>query len=404
MDATVEDLGVVVVAAMRAAGYTEVTIRQYGKTIKLLGLFVKERGGVYSSVLGAQFAALTTSPRTARFSPSRRWDYGRVVAVFDALVDTGQVVLTRQCRGSSAPRPRSPEFIAVDGAWEADMVDRGLGVSTRDSYGRAARDFLVYLEGQGVTRLDDVRASMMPGFLTSLLDRWAESALCGYVSYLRPFLVFVRRPDLVDAVKLAGLRRPRHVVPVIAEEDVARVVDVCSTPGKVTARDAALTLLGLTTGLRACDIIALRLGDIDWRAQTVSLVQQKTGNPVVLPLTDLVVGRLADYVLSERPRVDDDHVFLRRIAPHTPLACYASVDWSFATVFTAAGVSMSGLGACTRLLRHTAATRLLRAGTPLPVISAVLGHAQPESTSVYLTVDDERLRSCVLPVPAGALS
>ena len=71
-------------------------------------------------------------------------------------------------------------------------------------------------------------------------------------------------------------------------------------------------------------------------------------------------------------------------------------------MFTAAGVADPRAG--TRLLRHTAASRLLRAATPLPTISAVLGHARIESTSVYLTVDDERLRGCVLPVPAGARS
>jgi integrase len=56
----------------------------------------------------------------------------------------------------------------------------------------------------------------------------------------------------------------------------------------------------------------------------------------------------------------------------------------------------------TRLLRHNAASRMLRASTPLPTISAVLGHASEESTKGYMTIDDERLLRCVLPVPEGA--
>ena len=95
--------------------------------------------------------------------------------------------------------------------------------------------------------------------------------------------------------------------------------------GAVSARDAAITLLALTTGLRACDIIDLRLGDIDWRGRTVGIVQQKTNNPLTVPLTDLLVGRLADYVLDERPDSGDDHVFLRCVAPHTRLADHASI-------------------------------------------------------------------------------
>ena len=69
----------------------------------------------------------------------------------------------------------------------------------------------------------------------------------------------------------------------------------------VSARDAAITLLALTTGLRACDLVALRLVDIDWRAGTIGIVQQKTGNPLTLPLAPLVIAKLADYVLHERP-------------------------------------------------------------------------------------------------------
>ena len=68
----------------------------------------------------------------------------------------------------------------------------------------------------------------------------------------------------------------------------------------------------------------------------------------------------------------------------------------------AAGVTDVKAG--TRVLRHSAASRLLRAAVPLPTISAVLGHADPESTNLYLSVDEARLLECVLPVPGGARS
>jgi site-specific recombinase XerD len=71
-------------------------------------------------------------------------------------------------------------------------------------------------------------------------------------------------------------------------------------------------------------------------------------------------------------------------------------------VFRKAGVT--DVQGSTRLLRHNAATRLLRASVPLPTISAVLGHARPESTDLYLSVDHVRLLECVLDVPEGARS
>ena len=143
----------------------------------------------------------------------------------------------------------------------------------------------------------------------------------------------------------------------------------------IAARDAAITLLALTTGLRACDIVNLRLADIDWRGQTIGIVQQKTHNPLTVPLTDLLVGKLADYVLDQRPGSPDDHVFLRSVAPHIRLADHAAIHRVITATFRAAGVADVKAGS--RLLRHNAASRLLRAAVPLPTISAVLGHAEP---------------------------
>jgi len=168
----------------------------------------------------------------------------------------------------------------------------------------------------------------------------------------------------------------------------------------VSARNAAITLLAVTTGLRACDIIGLRLADVDWRGATIAVVQQKTGNPLTLPLPPLVMGKLCDYVLGERPATADEHVFVRSVAPHVHLADHASVHQVISATFAAAGVADGKAG--TRFLRHSAATRLLRAAVPLPTISAVLGHSAEDSTSVYMNADRDRLLQCVLPVPAGA--
>ena len=91
MDATVMGIGSIVVTELRAASYAESTVGQYEKTIKVLAKFVEERGGVYTPLLGAEFASMTVSPRTGRFSAQRRFDFGRLVGVFDSYVKTGRV-------------------------------------------------------------------------------------------------------------------------------------------------------------------------------------------------------------------------------------------------------------------------------------------------------------------------
>jgi integrase len=394
MDMTVTQIGAVVVAELRAAGYMESTIAQYAKTIRALSEFASER--VYSVGLGAEFASMTISPRTGRFSAQRRFDYRRLVGVFDSYVRTGRVDLSVRGRGGGGPRPGVSGFVELDAAWEADMDRRGLAPATRAAYGRVARSYLVFLEGRGIAELGAADGASVLALLESLLGRWAKSSLFWVVSNLRPFLKFTGRSDLVDAVNLAGVKRFHAIIPVLGDDDAELVVGACAS-GVLSARDAAITLLALTTGLRACDIVELRMGDIDWRGQTIGIVQQKTGNPLTLPLPALVMGKLADYVLDERPGSGDDHVFLRSVAPHTRLADHASVHRVTVETFRKAGVTDVKAG--TRLLRHNAASRLLAAAVPLPTISAVLGHASPESTNLYMSVDRERLLECVLPVP-----
>ena len=109
-------IGAMVVAELRAAGYMESTIGQYAKTIKALSEFAS--GRVYSVELGARFASMTISTRTGRFSAQRRFDYRRLVAVFDSYVHSGRVNLAVRGRGGRGPRPDGAEFIALDADWE----------------------------------------------------------------------------------------------------------------------------------------------------------------------------------------------------------------------------------------------------------------------------------------------
>jgi hypothetical protein len=83
MDTMVSNIGRRVVLALEAAGYAESTMGQYRKSLRYLALLAQKQAGVYSPGLGAEFASMTTSPRTGMFSAQRRSDYGRLVRLFD---------------------------------------------------------------------------------------------------------------------------------------------------------------------------------------------------------------------------------------------------------------------------------------------------------------------------------
>lgn len=400
MEHSVAELGTIVITALREADYQESTITNYQKTLGRLTEYIDAHGGVYTPQLGTKFAGLTTSPRTGKFSAQRRFDFSRLIHLFNTYLDTGTIVLSPRKLGGGGRWPTSLDLVERYTAYEIHMSDRGLADATIEAYGRATRSYLVFLEDQSTTTLDAATADTVTGHFDALLARWKTTSFPWVVSNLRPFFKYSHRPDLIDALTLINATRNHAVIPALTDDQCQQLVAECeksSTP----ARNAAITLLALTTGLRAIDITRMTLSDLDWHHRTLRIVQHKTGHPLTVPLPNLVCQRLADYVLHHRPASTSHEVFLRTKAPHTQLTDHAAIHVIITKTLNAAGIDRP---AGTQFLRHTAATRLLQAQTPLPTISAVLGHRDQASTAVYYTVDTERLRNCVLPVPKGAQS
>jgi integrase len=156
-------------------------------------------------------------------------------------------------------------------------------------------------------------------------------------------------------------------------------------------------LLALRTGLRSIDIVNLKMGDIQWKSNTIEIVQAKTGVPLVLPLLTDVGNAIADYVLSGRPDSQQPYIFLHARAPYQKLSGRSNCYGVSCKMMKAAGIRQ---GKQDRkgfhCLRHSLAARLLSEETPLPIISSILGHRDKDSTKIYLSTDLMHLRACAL--------
>ena len=108
-----------------------------------------------------------------------------------------------------------------------------------------------------------------------------------------------------------------------------------------------------------------------------------------------------DYLLNERPQSDSDIVFLRAQAPCAPLMSHTGIRRILFNVVNDADIEAKGRVYGTRITRHSAASRMLRKGIPLPVISEMLGHGSKDSVMIYITTDDAKLAECTLPLPKG---
>ena len=189
---------------------------------------------------------------------------------------------------------------------------------------------------------------------------------------------------------------PRYLV----AEDVARLIAACDRHRPQGLRDRAILLLLARLGLRGGDIIALRLADIDWTKATLR-VCGKARQDLHLPLCQEVGDALLDYLAQARPAVALAHVFLCLQAPYRPFASSASVADIVRTALTRAGiVDPPSRGA--HLLRHSAATGMLRAGVAPATIAAVLRHRSVDMTAYYAKVDSTLLNQVVQPWPEDA--
>jgi integrase len=158
-----------------------------------------------------------------------------------------------------------------------------------------------------------------------------------------------------------------------------------------------LTLLA-TYGLRAGEITALRLDDIDWRREQVRVRHSKTGHETWLPLVRPVGEALVDYLQKGRPKVADREIFIRARAPYRPLHNGSSLYSGIVRRLQAAGVKWQGKHG-PHAFRHARAVSLLRAAVPSKVIGDVLGHRASASTAVYLKLATDDLRKIALNVP-----
>jgi integrase/recombinase XerD len=161
-------------------------------------------------------------------------------------------------------------------------------------------------------------------------------------------------------------------------------------------RDRAIILLLARLGLRGNDVVRLRICDIDWQKANIR-VSGKGRCEALLPLTQEVGDAILTYFHQGRPIVDSDRVFIRAIAPLRPFRSTGAVTRLVARAIGRAGVLTPFPGA--HVLRHSAATQMLRQGISLQDISAVLRHRSLETTAHYAKVDVGLLQMVAQPWP-----
>ena len=243
-------------------------------------------------------------------------------------------------------------------------------------------------------------------FLLACSEQYPPSTIHNVRLYLKKLYAFLyatgRVEDNYSALFSFSVNREKRVFPVLPKSDIANLLDTIDRSTVKGKRDYAIMLLGTVLGLRACDIVALKLADINWLRGEIRIVQSKTANPVILPLTQDVGEALKGYILNAQPSAVDHEIFLRIKAPHAKLAAAVTVGEIYRDCCIAAG-----LPANKRFhnLRRALGTSMVTNGVSVYDVAQVFGDKNVNSTKPYLATDMAHLKMCALSfewvAPAG---
>jgi integrase/recombinase XerD len=278
---------------------------------------------------------------------------------------------------------------------------RGLSERTIDRHGRMVLRLLPAL-GDDPASYD---AGLIRRVILNELQRCSRPHVKTMTTALRGYLNFLAahgecRTGLSHAIptvpqwNLSTL--PRYLPP----QDVEKLIASCDRDKPCGIRDRAIPLLLARLGLRAGDILDLTLDDIDWVAGTLR-VQGKGRREIRLPLPQDAGDALLAYLENGRPRMTGAQVFLRAVAPHRPFAVSSSVSGLVRLALRRAGIKDAPTRGA-NLLRHSAATSLLRAGATLDTVGTVLRHRSANTTAHYAKVDVTMLGQIAQPWPGSS--
>jgi len=294
-------------------------------------------------------------------------------------------------------------YESVFSAFVDNRIKQALSLQTINMDIHCLNKFSQYLTEVNLEHLALLESSHFVGFMKWLSTNNQLPTMRKAVSMLRLFSKHLHQSgdhlqdfsEHIPKVKKSSEKIPSTYKP----DEIQTMLDVFNRSSQVGCRNYAMVLLAARLGMRASDICALKLEDLNWHTSTISFCTIKTGKYTVLPLTEEVGDAIIDYLRNGRPTTQDKHVFIRFQKPYRelrPTVLHAVVT----KAMRYAGIIIQpGKRHGPHALRASLASEMLSHNVPLHVISEALSHDSPDTTRIYLKIDVTHLRAMSLEVP-----
>jgi integrase/recombinase XerD len=392
------------VGQLAALGYARISVRRYLYAWLEFGRFAAERGIELRDLGEADVETFLHA-----VAGDRTW---RGVRVDEAGAVHGRrrplAFLLERLRDVGVVRPAVPGPARVEPA-EARLLDaylaflrqhRGVGEAAVGQHALHVGRFLRYVEGRGAT-IRGLSARELDGFVVEC-GRWMTRRSMGRVSAaLRGFLRYLHvcgeiERDLASQIAMPRVYRLETVPRALPWAEVGRLLAAPDRSTVAGRRDHAILVLLAVYGMRAGEVAALTLDDIDWRANELRIPRAKGGRASSYPLHPDAGAAVADYLRRGRPASAWREIFLTISAPARPFARSSGISNIVARHLLRAGIAAPHWGAHT--LRHSRAVHLLGQGFSLAAIGDLFGHHHAQSTFIYAKAALEDLRPVGLEV------
>lgn len=399
---TIEELVAKVLSELERLNYAYNTLCGYRAFYKRVIAFAKEKDELYfSETLGKEFLKEKYNCTVDYYKEAMPKGFREPIRRIRVLGDyqLHGVVIRRivKKKGYVKPSQFENELTAYEKECEINEYSkRGLRTRMQRLF-----FFIDYLNSRKVKKSNDINPEIISDYVKTVY-KFHEKSIASILTTLRVYLRFLYFNQYTDEdLSLKVPKQNKYYYPPVPsvwnKEDVMRMLNSIDRGNSTGKRDYAILLLVTKLGIRAGDIKSLELSDLNWQTKTIEVRQNKTKNTVTYPILKDIGWALIDYLKNGRPISDSPFVFIRMNAPFDAFGKDANLHNIITKYTRLSGITIShGKKQGLHSLRHTLASTLLEQGTPLPVISEVLGHFNSKSTGVYLHTGMEGLRKCAI--------
>ena len=280
----------------------------------------------------------------------------------------------------------------------------GLASATRTSRRMWVGKFLVDRFGSTPIEIDRIQPADIVEFMVQPTNHYSPGTAAVLGSALRSYLRYraVRCEDrvekLVAAVPTVARWRLATVPAHLTSEEIVRFLDTFDRQSASGQRGYAMARCLSDMGLRASEVAAIQLDDLNWREGTLTIGRGKSRRADVLPLPVATGKAIVQYLRGARPQSANRALFVRHRAPFNAPIRAEFVRGAVRRAFARCGLDRyTG----THVLRHSAAMRMRCAGASLKEIADVLRHRSLDTTRIYTKVDLPGLAAVAAPWPGG---